>query len=122
MTTEKALVYGIRKDKTVLYLNDTGALQEESYRFLADQCVCADFVSLDCTFADTLGPHSFRHMGFADNCKVRDKLISYGLVKADTKYCVTHFSHNSAPFRERMEQKAREYCFLSAHDGLIFDI
>lgn len=122
MTTEKALLYAIRKDKTVLYLNDTGALQEDCYKFLAEQGVCADFVSLDCTFADTSGPHSFRHMGFAENCKVRDKLIEYGVAKTDTKYCVTHFSHNSAPFRERMEQKAKEYGFLSAHDGLVFHI
>ncbi len=122
MQTEKALLYGIRKDKTVLYLNDTGLLREECYRYLAEQGVCADFVSLDCTFADTEGPHSARHMGFAENCTVREKLAAYGIVKADTKYCVTHFSHNSLPFRDRIENKAKEYGFLSAHDGLVLEI
>ncbi len=119
---ERALLYCIRKDKTILYMNDTGLPEEGLYKFLAENGVVADFVSLDCTFADSREPHSERHMGFREDIQVREKLIQYGVVHTDTKYCVTHFSHNHAPFRERMEMKAREYGFLSAHDGMLLEI
>lgn len=119
---EKSLLYCIRREgKTLLYLNDTGLLREECYSFLEKNKIRADFVSLDCTLADDPLPHSPRHMGFEENDIVRDKLVSYGLVHADTKYCVTHFSHNSAPFRSRIEEEGKKRGYLAAHDGAVFE-
>ena len=122
MEQEAALLYCISAEKTIFYWNDTGLLAEECYRYLADHGVVADFVSLDCTFADDVRPHSLRHMGFAENCAVREKLVQYGLVKQNTQYYVTHFSHNSRPFRLRLEEKAKEYGFFAAHDGLSIEL
>ena len=92
---EEALLYSISHEgKTVLYLNDTGPLSEECYMFLAQNHVVADLVSFDCTFADSTEQHSARHMSFIDNVQVQNKLLQYKIVRHNTKYYVTHFSHN----------------------------
>lgn len=120
--SEEALLYSVTKGgKTLLYLNDTGLVREECYQFLSENGVKAEFVSMDCTFADSPGPHSERHMGFEQNEIVRQKLIQYGLVFNNTQYYVTHFSHNSAPFAERMEKEALKRGFYAAHDGLVIE-
>ena len=120
---EEALLYGIRKDgKSLLYLNDTGAVSDESLQFLADKGFQADFVSMDCTFADDAGPHSDRHMGFDGNEALRERLLKNRLISKNAKYYVTHFSHNSAPFRDRMDAEAARRGFLAAHDGLEIEI
>ena len=122
MQAEKALLFCIRRaGKTLLYLNDTGLLSEQCYTYLAEQKICADFVSFDCTLADSDPPHSPRHMGFDENEIVRDKLIACGAAVEETKYCVTHFSHNSVPFRDRIEREAAKRGFLAAHDGAEFE-
>ena len=121
--TEQSLLYCIsREGKTLLYLNDTGLLKEECYRFLAENGVRAHFVSLDCTFADSSKPHSERHMGFEQNEIVRQKLQQNHLVFEDTKYYVTHFSHNSAPFFDRIAAEAEKRGFFAAYDGLSADV
>ena len=120
---EEALLYGIRKgDRALLYLNDTGAVSDECLQFLYEKGFKANFISLDCTFADDTGPHSDRHMGFDGNEALREKLIKYRLVSTNAKYYVTHFSHNSAPFRDRLEAEAERRGFLAAYDGLEIEI
>ena len=119
---EQALLYAVRGDKTLFYLNDTGLPSEECYQFLADHGFYADIVSFDCTFADTEGPHSGRHMGFAENEFVRKKLYEYRIIQSDAKYYVTHFSHNSAPLRERIAREAEKRGFIAAFDGLTITI
>ena len=119
---EEALLYGIRKGgKALLYLNDTGAVSDESLQFLREHDFCADLVSMDCTLADDMRPHTDRHMGFAENERLREKLIKNSVSAQDAKYYVTHFSHNSAPFRLRMEQEAEARGFIAAHDGLVVE-
>lgn len=121
MRAEKALLYGIRKgDKALLYLNDTALLSESCYSYLADKGFCADFVSFDCTLADGEHKNSLRHMGFDENEGVREKLLKYRIAKSGTKYCVTHFSHNAAPFRSRIEREAEKRGFYAAYDGAMF--
>ena len=116
---EDALLYAVSKDgKTLLYLNDTGTLREACYAALAERGICADLVSLDCTQADGERSASGRHMGFAENEIVREKLVKYGVVKPYAKYYVTHFSHNSAPFRDRIGAAAAARGFIAAYDGL----
>lgn len=120
---EEALLYCVqKKDKTFLWLNDSGPLYDEIYPFLAEKGIVADLVSFDCTFADEKEPSSERHMNIFQNMQARDKMVEYRLVKADTKYYVTHFSHNGAPFREEMERMAERYGFIAAHDGSVAEI
>lgn len=115
---EEALLFCISKgEKTILWLNDSGPLHEEIYPFLAEKGIRADLVSFDCTFADEAHPSSERHMNIFQNIDAREKMVRRGIVKSSAKYYITHFSHNGAPFRERMEQMAAKYGFIAAHDG-----
>ena len=115
---EEALLYCVQRcGKTLLWLNDTGPMGEDVFSFLAEKGVKADLVSFDCTFADEEKPSSARHMNIFQNCGMREKMVKYRIVNANTKYYVTHFSHNGAPFRDRMEQMAQKYGFIAAHDG-----
>lgn len=116
---EEALLYCVRKgDIDLLYLNDTGFVEDACFRFLAQNSVRAQFVSMDCTFADDPSPHSDRHMGFAENERLREKLIKNQIVSENAKYYVTHFSHNSAPLRDRIESEASRRGFTAAYDGM----
>ena len=117
---EEALLFCIRADKTVLYLNDTAPFSEEVYAFLQAEGVRADLVSMDCTQLDRAA--SKRHMNLQDNVSVRQKLLEYGICGSYTKYYVTHFSHNSAPLRDRAERLAASYGFCAAHDGLTVEV
>ena len=119
---EQALIYAVRGDKTLFYWNDTGLPSEECYRFLAEHGFVADMVSLDCTFADAAGEHSARHMGFRENEIVREKMAEYRIIRQDTKYYVTHFSHNSAPLRDRLDREAARRGWIAAHDGLTVSV
>lgn len=115
---EEALLFCVQKEgRTLLWLNDTGPLYDEVYPFLAEKGICADLVSFDCTFGDEIQPSSERHMNIYQNIEAREKMHKFCLVKPETKYYVTHFSHNAAPFRERMENVAGRYGFIAAHDG-----
>lgn len=61
-------------------------------------------------------------MGFAENEKLRDRLLKNHLISPDAKYYVTHFSHNSIPLRERIEAEASRRGFTAAYDGLEIEI
>ncbi len=119
---EQALLYAVRGDKTLFYFNDTGLPDEGVYRFLAERGFVADVVSFDCTFADAPGEHSGRHMGFAENELVREKMARFRIIRQDAKYYVTHFSHNSAPLRDRIEREAERRGFIAAYDGMTFTV
>ena len=120
---ENALVYCISSNgKTLLYLNDTAILEEETLLFLFQKGIKADMVSMDCTLGVSKAGISKRHMGFTDNEILRNKLVKYSLCDTNTKYYVTHFSHNSAPFRDNMESEAKKRGMIAAHDGLVVEI
>ena len=101
---------------------DTGFPQEEVFRFLYENDIRADLVSMDGTFADDPTPHSNRHMDFSDNVRLRETLFSYGIADKNTRFIVTHFTHNSVPFRDRIGAVAAGYSFLAAYDGLEIEI
>ena len=61
-------------------------------------------------------------MGLEQNAIVRDKLLAHGISDLETKYYVTHFSHNSAPLRDRIDRLAAGYGFCAAYDGLTVEL
>ncbi|MGN1235645.1 MAG: MBL fold metallo-hydrolase, partial [Christensenellaceae bacterium] len=123
---EQALLYLIEKDgKKVLYLNDTGRLFDEVYPHL--EGVQADLVSFDCTFVhQTRGSFyagaEVRHMGIGDNMAVKAELERVGAVRKDTKYVLTHFSHNQAPLSENLARIEEEYGVIAAYDGMTIEV
>lgn len=119
---EDCLIYLIKQDgKTYLQFNDSGILPDSVYEFLARRNEKIDLVSFDCT-------HGFarvgtgRHMGALDNASERERMQKFGIVRDNTKYVITHFSHNCRSTHSDLTEKAATLGFIPAHDGLIIEI
>lgn len=121
--TETAYVYLVKKNGvSYLHLSDTGRLPMETLNFLEDYFKptgkSVGLVTFDCTFLfDTAGEVS-RHMGLRDNAVMKEELLCRGVVNQETKYVITHFSHNSEPFKENLAKAEKEYGFIAAYDGM----
>lgn len=114
---QEAHMYLIEKDgKTILYGHDTGYFPEETWCYLKEHPVHLDFVTLDCCFCLM---HSDRgHMGLDTCVRVRDRLQEYGLINAQTKVFVNHFSHNGNVSHETMVQAASQHGMEVSYDSL----
>lgn len=116
---EDCLLYYIeRGGKGYLHLYDTGRMKDEAFDYLSDQGAKADVVAFDCTFADRIGGEGARHMGIEDNMLMKRKLLDRGIVGNDTKFVVTHFSHNANPTRTRLTEMEKVYGVTAAFDGM----
>ena len=112
---ENCFIYIIKKDgKSLLYANDTGYLAEETWDFMQGEHF--DLVSMDCTMQRIKIPTN--HMGLPNNVDVVERLKKMGCVDKNTKYVVTHFSHNGGWLHEEMEKQAAVYGFDVAYDGM----
>ncbi len=117
-SSESPFVYLLEKDGTrLLHLTDTGPLGEEVFAYLK-QTGGAPFrlVTLDGTFLYDKG--SNRHMTLEDDKAVMERLKSAGLADKNTKFVITHFSHNSEPTAEKLAKAEREYGVIAAYDGM----
>lgn len=122
MHDEVALLYLIEQlGKSVLYLNDTGRLKDEVYDFLEKNNKSVDLVSFDCTHGYTEVGFG-RHMGVMDNAYVRNKLIEKNITHKNTKYVITHFSHNSKLNYEALTEKVKDMNFTVSYDGMEIEI
>lgn len=122
-TSRDPLVYYLEKrGKGVLHLCDTGTLPAESLARLSEAALPPlRLVTLDCTFLLGTTAPTARHMGLDENERVRDALMGAGLADANTQFVLTHFSHNSAPTAQTLEEAARRG-FLAAYDGMTVGI
>lgn len=118
---EKAFVYLIREgNKTLLYLHDTGLLEEGVYTYLQEHGVRADLISYDCTFV-TL-PSGGGHLGL-DSCKqVRAKFESIGVSDGSTVSVLNHFSHNGGLIYDELSPLAEREGFLTSYDGMTVEV
>lgn len=120
--TEQALLFYIEQGGSgYLHLYDTGLFDGGSFEFLKNMGAKADLVSFDCTFLDGEGGEGARHMGIVDNMKIKAKLQDFGIVNGNTKYLITHFSHNSRPSAERLSMVESRYIVTAAYDGKIVE-
>lgn len=110
-----------KEGKRVLHLTDTGRLPEETYDYLASAGGRVDLVTLDCTFLDRPS-ESTRHMGLEENKLTMERLRSMGLADGDTRFVITHFSHNSRPADALLARAEREYGVIAAYDGMTLEI
>lgn len=125
--TEKAFVYLIEGGgKTYLHLTDTGRLPlptlEYLQTYLTEKGKFLDFVTFDCTFLDGVGGAISRHMGLEDNKVMQGEFERRGIANGHTGYAMTHYSHNSKPFKERLEALGQAYGYLPAFDGMTVEI
>ena len=103
--------------KAMLYANDTGILEEESWDYLAGLGVKLDFVSIDCTFM--LIPNArVSHMGLDTNQEFIGRLTALGLCDEKTRVYVNHFSHNGGATHEELVREAAKVGYGVSYDGL----
>ena len=118
---ERAYVYLIEKaGKRYLHLTDTGRLPQETLAYLAQRFENGnkvDFVTFDCTFLFRTAGQVSRHMGLEDNLAMQREFERLGIADKNTRYAITHYSHNNAPLKEHLERAEREYGYIPTYDG-----
>ena len=121
--TETALVFLLEKgDKTYLHLTDTGLLPTESVdgleAYLKAKNKTIDFITFDCTFLFKEAGAISRHMGLHENKILQTEFFRRGLLNENTRFAITHYSHNASPFLENLQKAELEYGVIAAYDGL----
>lgn len=124
---EQALLYLIEKgDKAYLHLTDTGRLPQATLdyleQYLNKKRKTVDFVTFDCTFLRHTAGEVSRHMGLEDNKAMQAEFLRRKIADEHTRYAITHYSHNSAPLSENLQQIGAEYGYIPAFDGLCVEI
>lgn len=120
MQSEEALVFLIEKDgRCFLYGNDTGLPGDGFWEGLRGKEL--DGVSLDCTMGR--GASSFwGHMGYEDVKQIQRKMECEGISKAETKWVITHFSHNGGWKAADMEKELEMSGIRAAYDGMEIEV
>ena len=117
--TEEAMLFYIEKGgKGYLHMHDTSIPEDGIYGFLKSNGARACVVSFDCTYADRTGISRPRHMNIEDCMSVKQKLVSFGVCGEDTKYIITHFSHNCNPLTSRLAEIEKKFSLKAAYDGM----
>lgn len=124
---ETALLYLIEKgEKTYLHLTDTGRLPKQTLDYLENyfknKTKKLSFATFDCTFLFYEAGEISRHMGLEDNRAMQQEFDKRGIADHDTRYAITHYSHNSAPLKETLERAQKEYGYLATFDGMTVNI
>lgn len=114
-----SLNYIIEDGKSsLLYLIDSGLPLPETMEYLASLKRSFDCVVMDGTMGNCpLGTYP-QHMGFAENVILKEKLLECGSACADTRFIVTHITHNHAGLHEEIEKTLSPHGILTAYDGM----
>lgn len=121
--SEDALLFLVeREGKAYLHLHDTGMPAENVFSYLKEEGKKVQLVSLDCTLVDTHSSTSGRHMGIEENAAVMRRLKADGVADGNTRFVITHFSHNSAPLTARLRPIEEEYGVTAAYDGMTVEL
>ena len=119
---EECLIYAVEKDgTTALLFNDSGILPDEVYNNMAKAGMRFDLVSFDCTYGHARHGEG-RHMGAHDAADEREKMKAHCLVHEQTRYILTHFSHNGNISHEELSRLEKENNFTVAYDGMTMEI
>lgn len=120
---EVTYLYLIEKDgRAYLHLTDTGMLPDEVYSYLSEHNKKVNAVTFDCTFLRfTKGPVG-RHMGIEDNMAVKAMFERFGVCDENTKYYITHFSHNNFPLSENLTEIEKQYSVTALYDGMEIEV
>lgn len=116
-------------EKTLFYDNDSGLSLDETYEYLRREKIRFDAVIADCTMGINHAERYRNHRSFIDNKRHRERLMAAGNVDENTKYIITHFSHNglkdedgNALSHEDVCRIAEEMGMLCAYDGISLEI
>ncbi len=115
---ERCLIYLIEKDgKRVLHAHDSGFFPEETWAYLAGKR--CDLVTMEGT--QIRHRDGVLHMGAQDAAEAKDRLVQIGAADGDTRFVLTHFSHNGELMHEECAALADSYGLTAAYDGMILD-
>ena len=113
------LFYRVRKNgRAMLYGHDTGLFPEATMQALAGEPL--HVVTLDCTFCGQ--SDGANHMGFPDCLTMRERLREAGCVTEETRFIITHFSHNGGMTHEELCVMAHPHGFEVAYDGMVVEV
>ncbi len=120
-----SVLYAIEdKDgKRILYAHDTGVFTDEVITQM-HRLGRFDIVSFDCTGAADPTPWEHGHMNLVTNARMKERLLAEGLADQNTKFVITHFSHNALRglSHEELCKEAEAYGFIVGYDGLEVEV
>lgn len=121
--TEDALLFYVSHGgKGYLHFYDTGRICDTAFDFLSENKAKADVVAFDCTFGEAVGGENSRHMGIEDCMLMKRKLQERGITDENTKFIITHFSHNCNPTRAHLSEIENKFKVTAAYDGMEIEI
>ena len=62
------------------------------------------------------------HMGLKANQKVHDRLLEIGAADSNTKFVLSHFSHNGKLLYDEIVAEAQKFGATASFDGMIVEI
>lgn len=114
---------------TLLYDNDSGIWFDEVYDFIGKGNYRFDGVICDCTNGLLHFDQVHGHKSLIDNQNHRSKLMQLGVVTPDTKWIITHFSHNGLVDSDKqplthdaLSKKAADMGMICAYDGMELEL
>ncbi|MDE5896392.1 MAG: MBL fold metallo-hydrolase [Clostridia bacterium] len=111
-----ALNYIIDDGKTaLLYLLDSGYPTEETLNFIAKYPRKFSCVVMDCTMGVN---YYVYHMNFEQNIQLKNKLLELQVANDDTRFIVSHITHNHAGLHEEVEEYFQGSGIEVSFDGL----
>lgn len=111
-----------QEGKRVLYLVDSGYPTEETLAYLESLGKTFDLVVMDGTFGFAPAKTYLYHMGYEENKLLKKELEQRGLTNGDTKFVVTHITHNKSEYHEKVEEIFAGTGIEVAYDGFEIEI
>lgn len=116
--SEECYIYYIEKDgKSLLYGNDTGWFPQATWDFIGTKHL--NLVSLDCTLLKYRVEQN--HMGIPNVLEVKARLNELNCVDGNTKFVVTHFSHNGHLLHGEIVEMLKPHQIEVAYDGFVVE-
>ena len=116
--THRSINYVIsRKNRTFLYLSDTGYPFEETLAKIAK--FKYDFIITEGTYG--FGADSSEHMGLEKNLRLLEFFNANKLWKANAEYYVTHVAPHGCPPHDEYSLILKDYGLILAYDGLVLE-
>ncbi len=105
--------------KAVLYLLDSGYPVDETLHFIINYGKKFDCVVMDGTMG---GNYYAYHMNFEQNKRLKYALDGAGATDKNTKFIVSHITHNHAGLHEEVEAVFKDSGIVPAYDGMNIEI
>lgn len=103
--------------KSILYLLDSGYPTGDTLHYLQSRNQVLDAVIMDATMG-TADPNTYPyHMGYLQNKQLKKELEQLGVANANTRFVVTHITHNHSEYHEKVEEIFRGTQIEVAYDG-----